>query len=565
MTTTTRLAAVFFAFSASLLAALWLVPAKELQVVPLESTAEASAAVSPPADGKPVVTIDRNAKLGKIDDFVYGVNAHLDDAKHSTKLTFPIARWGGNATTRHNWKANTTNRAADWFFMNIQDGTFPHDGKDVGLADHVVLTVKAQGELLYTLPTIGWTPKDKETRWGFSVEKYGPQQRVEDWHPDAGNGVRRDGKMITNNDAKDTSMRIGPEWVTEWMAHVKDLLGGRGARDGGVRYYALDNEPDLWHQTHRDVREGDDQLKTPYLTYDELWDRTVAYASAIKKADPAAQVTGPVMGVWCDYFGSPLDVNDNDGDCKTGKDREAHGGQPIIKWYLQKICETQARTGVRLVDYLDVHYYPENLDMRSEDPAVGRDRLQRVRAFYDPSFADPSWIGEPVRLIPRMKEWIAAACPGTKLALTEWRFGWDDGLTTALAQAESLAVFGREGVDMATTWGPIPAGSLLEAAYRLYLDYDGNGASALGGTSVRASVAGAMPATLTAYAIAKGSKTLVYVFNKDETKTLTPRVVLAGAESAAPKAVYRFGKDGLVPATSLDIAPWSAILAVFEP
>ena len=51
-----------------------------------------------------------------------------------------------------------------------------------------------------------------------------------------------------------------------------------------------------------------------------------------------------------------------------------------------------------------------------------------------------------------MKAWIAARYPGTKLALTEYNWGGDTGVSSALAQAEALAIFGREGVDLATRW-----------------------------------------------------------------------------------------------------------------
>lgn len=510
------------------------------------------------------ITVNRDAVIRPIDDMVYGANSHLDDARHTTKLKFPIIRWGGNATTRHNWQVNTTNRAADWFFMNIPDGTFSHGGREVGFADHVALTVKERTELLFTLPTIGWTPKDRKTRWAFSVAKYGPQEKTEQWHPDAGNGVHPNGKPITESDPEETSKRIGPDWIVAWMQHLSETLGGKSARTGGVRFYALDNEPDLWHLTHRDVRQGDEQLKSPYLGYDELWSRTLAYAGAIKKADPAALVTGPVTGIWCDYFASSGDVNDGDGDCRNGQDRKAHGGTPLLAWYLKNVCAYQAKTGVRLVDYLDVHFYPENLDLSSEDPAVGKDRLTRVRALYDPAFVDPSWINEPVRLVPRLRDWIKDNCPGTKIALTEYRFGWDDGLTSALAQAEALAVLGREGVDLATTWGPIAAGGLLEAAFRLFLDYDGAGASALGGRAVQAAVHGVDPTMLTVYGIATQKTTLVYVFNKDAAKAQTVSIVLAGHDGQKPARLFAFGKHGLVPTTASTIPAWSAILAEFE-
>src|SRR5207247_1103936 len=76
----------------------------------------------------------------------------------------------------------------------------------------------AGGEVLLTVPTIGWTPIDRTRRWGFSVAKYGPQQQTEcsvtgnpPWcQPDAGNGVKPDGTDITGNDPADTSRVVRP-------------------------------------------------------------------------------------------------------------------------------------------------------------------------------------------------------------------------------------------------------------------------------------------------------------------------------------------------------------------
>jgi len=575
----------------SALAGILVSPAAAPKAVPAPEAAPASRLAPSPAPasvpeprsspGLPdpglVVRVDPTRARKPIADLVYGNNFHEND-RHSTKLAFPLTRWGGNPTTRHNWKLNTSNRSHDWFFMNIPDAFHDLDGKQYGLADWFLLGHRAgkvlpAREVLFTIPTIGWTPKARERAWGFSVKKYGAQQQTEQWNTDAGNGLKPDGTPITGNDASDTSIRIGPEWVAEWVLHMRDTLGGKTAANGGVRYFALDNEPDLWASTHRDIRTGDKQLKDPKLGYDELWERTLAYAGAIKKTDPAAQITGPVVWGWCNYFTATRDVDDGDGDCTNGPDRKAHGGEPLLKWYLQKVCAHEKATGVRLVDYLDVHFYPEGLDLRSEEPAVARERLQRVRSLYDPEFKDGSWIGEPVKLLPRLNAWIAEACPSVKTAISEYRFSYEpDGLTSALAQAEALAVFGREGVGLATTWGEITAGSKIEDAFRLYLDYDAKGASALGGTSVEATTSDHV--RLPAYAIEKGDKLLVYLFSKSAQTSLDAKLVLPdGAKSVR---YYRLAKDvrlAEVPGPALaagatDLAlklpPWSATLAVVE-
>src|SRR6185436_3015991 len=89
-------------------------------------------------------------------------------------------------------------------------------------------TRAAGGEPLITVPLIGWTPIDRQRRWGFSVARYGAQQQTEctvtggaSWcQPDAGNGIRPNGTPVTGNDPHDTSREIGPDFVTGWLDHI---------------------------------------------------------------------------------------------------------------------------------------------------------------------------------------------------------------------------------------------------------------------------------------------------------------------------------------------------------
>src|SRR5581483_2995245 len=386
----------------------------------------------PPPPAAVGVTIDPSANRRPVSRLVYGVN--FATASALARVHYPVQRWGGNAVTRYSWQDDVSNKASDWFFYNIpDDNPAPQNLPDGSSADRFVDDARAAGaEPLVTVPMIGWTPKDRSRRWGFSVAKYGPQQQTECtatgnafWcNPDAGNGVRPDGTPITGNDPHDTSRETGPSYVTDWLAHIADRTGT--AAQGGVKLFALDNEPTLWSSTHRDVH-------PQAVTFDELWQRTVDYASAIKAQDPAAEILGPDPWGWCAYFGSGAD------DCIDGPDRRAHGGLAFLEWYLGQVAAYQQAHGVRLVDYLDIHYYPQAQGVTLSDdesaPTAAR-RLRSLRSLYDPTYVDESWIGEPVRLVPRMKEWIAARAPGTKLAITEYSWGNDDGPSSALAQAE---------------------------------------------------------------------------------------------------------------------------------
>ncbi|MBY0278530.1 glycoside hydrolase family 44 protein, partial [Candidatus Binatia bacterium] len=487
---------------------------------------------SPPPAAPVAVTIDPGANRRPVSRLIYGVNFASPAAL--ARVHYTVQRWGGNSTTRYSWRVDASNHASDWFFYGIpEDNPAPQNLPHGSTTDRFIDDARAAGaEPLITVPLIGWTPKDRSRAWGFSVAKYGAQQETECtatgnafWcNPDAGNGVRPNGTPITGNDPHDTSVEIGPSFVTDWLAHIASRTGS--AAGGGVKLFALDNEPTLWSSTHRDVHPAPP-------TFDELWQRTVDYASAIKARDPAAQLLGPVPWGWCAYFGSAAD------DCIDGADRRAHGGLPFLEWYLAQVASYQQAHGVRLIDYLDIHYYPAAAGVTLSDdesaPTAAR-RLRTLKSLYDPAYVDESWIGEPVRLIPRMREWIAARAPGVKLAITEYSWGNDDGPSSALAQAEALALFAREGVDLATRWVAPAEHSRVEDAFLLYLDYDGSGGT-VDGDSVRAS--SDAPDAVAAYAIQRNDGRLhVLLFNHD-TAARDSTVTIAGGTSGSAR-LFRF-------------------------
>lgn len=512
-------------------------------------------AINPPVQAATVaVQIDLQADRHSVNPLIFGVSGDPD----LSHLAYPLVRWGGNSTTRYNWQADVHNTASDWFFMNIVDGNGTSTSSAVEAL--VASTLTAGSQPLVTLSTIGWMPKPvQQKRWSFSVAKYGPQLVTEcsyfgssppNWcTADAGNGQCNQAQnhtgfcnaagFIVGNDPLDTSDVSSAQTQTAWMAHLQQRFGTSAS--GGVRYYALDNEPMLWNSTHRDVHPA-------ALTYDEIWQRTVTYASAIKAQDPDAKILGPVTWGYCDLFGSAAD------NCLDGSDRAAHGGMPFVQWYLQQVCSYQSAHGVRLVDYLDLHYYPQGdgvVDFSdppngSETAVVSARRLRSLKELNDPSWDSESWLSDlgnsapwhysRPNLIPRVRAWIDSSCPGTGLSISEYNWGADNGASSALAQAEALAIFAREGVDMAARWVAPAAGALVERAFRLYLDFDGNGAR-VEGESARATSANVD--VLGAYAVHKpGVRTMILLFNKATSSTTA--TLNLGTHLTGPWKLYQF-------------------------
>ena len=483
----------------------------------------------------PALSVNTAAGRHAISPFIYGMNFAQEDL--AAELRLPVRRWGGNATTRYNWQIDVFNTGSDWFFENITnqntDLTSLPNGSSTDL--FVSQDQRTGSATLLTVPLIGWTPNrrlaDHPYDCGFKVSRYGTQQQTDAWDADCGNGKNQAGANLTGNNPADTSLAIGPEFVSAWIEHLVARFGS--AAQGGVAFYNLDNEPMLWPYTHRDVH-------PQMTTYDEMRDRTFAYAAAVKSADSTAQTLGPVVWGWCAYFYSALD------GCQPGPDRQAHGSTDFIPWYLQQMSAYQQQHGLRILDYLDVHYYPQsnvalstagNADMQAR-------RLRSTRSLWDPGYQDESWIGKEVALLPRMHAWVEANYPGTKLALTEYNFGGLEHINGALAQADVLGIFGREGLDLAALWDPPTLNQPGAFAFRMYRNYNGQG-GAFGETAVQAASADqAKVAVYSALRTGDGALTILLINKTGE--ALTSSLAISGNFIRPAQAqVYRYSTADL--------------------
>jgi hypothetical protein len=538
---------------------------------------------NPPPGGPVAVAVDPSLDRRPVNPLIYGVNWG-NSAQLATGL-YTANRRGGNATTRYNWIFDTSNRAFDYYFLNIHEG-----GSNGASADSFVsATLAAGAEVVMTVP-IDQVAKSTARTPGFSITKYGPQTdtecRVNPGVPGCsnnGNGICDPNvntticpggarccnpsspavpgspglRYITGNTASDTSVPVNLDThVGDFVSHLMNGFGTAMTAGDGVRFYNLDNEPMLWNSTHRDVHPAPPG-------YNEVWAKGLAAATEIKSRDPGAEILGPETWGWCDFWTSAQDAAL--GDCLNGPDRAAHGGLAWPAWYMQQSCANRLPAGHPAagdlpVDWLDIHFYPQGNGVAGLDgnqsvedsAAVVAARLRSLKELYDPTWESESWISDVavkvVQLIPRMHAWRDTYCPEMKLALAEYKWGKDDTLSGALAQAEALALFGREGLDMATRWVVPESGSLAEDAYRLYRNYDGAGGQ-VSGDSVRAvsnDVNG-----VASYAVRSATNSLfVLLFNKD-TVAREVTVTVAGGVTSSNATLWRLDGSGLAPAGTL--------------
>jgi hypothetical protein len=234
--------------------------------------------------------------------------------------------------------------------------------------------------------------------------------------------------------------------------------------------------------------------------------------------------------------------------CGPGADSAAHGGLNLSQWYLKNMKDySDAHGGKRYLDYFDQHFYPQISGDKT--PEANALRLRSVRSLWDPTYVEESWIGPggvnapPLQFIRTMKAWTAQYYPGTKTAITEYNWGALDDINGALAQADILGVFGREGLDLATMWGEPKPTDPGAYAFRMYRNYDGAG-SRFGDVSV--SGTSADQGRLAVYAAERSSdKALtVMVVNKTGDDLSSP-LSLAGFDSAGAAQRFTYGPANL--------------------
>lgn len=436
-----------------------LLPAATSAPTQVPNVGDVSVAVDVLADGQP------------ISPFIYGVASADKDTLIALGAT--VDRWGANPSTRFNWaNGHAWNAARDWEFRNTNYGN-----PQGSVADSFVADAIAAGAVpLMTIPSLGWVARNDNS----SVQSTGV--------PGQGGPALKPGSSAIAGYDPSGNQRItsvpsfatkpGPFTLTpppgspavyqdEW---VHELVQKFGAAPKGVGYFAIDNEPDLWSYTHTDVHPAE-------MSYADMLANYEQYATAVKAQDPTALLLGPDVSGWTSYFYSALDRGTD--NFATHSDQAAHGGQPFLPWWLGQVAKADRANGARSLDLLDVHFYPQAQGVFSgaADSATQALRIRSVHSLFDPNYTDESWIATPIDLIPRLKQWISQQYPGTGIAISEYNWGGEKDASGAVALAEVLGTFGREGVSLATYWTYPPPNSPAGAAFRLYRNFDGHGAT----------------------------------------------------------------------------------------
>lgn len=437
-------------------------PSQALSVISAETVGE-----------KVEITIRPNEEHKEISPYIYGAN----DGVYLKALSAKSIRMGGNRLTAYNWETNVSNAGSDW--SNTSDNWLvgkllsEQQIEPAALGLYLSDTAK-QYNIPFTLLTLqmcGYVAADMNGRVDESEKA--PSER---WNKVE---YRKSADFADTPDLSD-----GVVYLDEYVNYLVNKLGD-STTETGIKAYALDNEPSLWHGTHS-------LIQSEPIKCSDLIVKSSSLSQAIKAVDTNALIFGPALYGFNAFTGFQ--------EAPDWQQIKADGGYRwFIDYYLDSMKKESDQAGKRLLDVLDIHFYTEAKGpcgvrssdcMNFDDEGCLNARMQSTRTLYEEGYIENSWIGqwgkEFLPILPNIQQSIDQYYPGTKLAITEYNFGGGTNISGGVAQADALGCFAKYGVFCATLWAQTDILPMYQySAINLYTNYDGNG-NGFGNTMVSA-------------------------------------------------------------------------------
>ena len=436
------------------------------------NSTQASATPAAPAGTADVtITIDPS-QTKPISPYIYGINFFSGNAGASPLLTFD--RDGGNRWTAYNWETNASNAGSDYIYDNdnfLSSSNVPAEAvrgfiaADQGRGQASLITLQLQGLVSADEngPVSTTAPPDL-TRFKTVVDKKG--------------------SMFTATPSTTDANVYMDEFA--WALDQK-LPGIFGAGAAHPTFISLDNEPELWNSTHLEVQGRNPVTSDNYIT------KTINLSKAIKDQFPNAVIFGPVHYGFQGIYNWQGELSSTPNGANWFPDK-----------YLQALKTASTAYGKPLVDVYDFHWYDEiydasgtrilNLNGTTLTDVQVQLIVQSPRDLWDATFRDDNnsnpWVfnelGQtPINILGRLQAKINAENPGMKIAITEYEHGGWNHIAGTIAEADTLGVFGSQGVFAAAFWPPGGTYSYALAGFRAFRGFDGGSAS-FGDTSVQA-------------------------------------------------------------------------------
>jgi hypothetical protein len=390
------------------------------------------------------ITIDAKANLKAISPWIYGKNNCLSDdpanAVSASQWKFYkeaglrfVRENGGNNATKYNWRRKLSSHP-DWY-----NNVYKHNW------DYTAQQLQAnlpETSGMFAFQLIGKVAANTNNNfgdWNYNNSQWwdGVAQNL------AGGGIPNAGGGEDATVEGNTDLYL-MDWPADSTVAILDHWFGQnglGLQTDQFTYWSMDNEPEIWGGTHDDV-----YPEQP--TAEELMQKYFAVAKKARALYPGIKLCGPVTcNEWQWYNYDSKRINS--------------GGKSYswLEFFIKRIAEEQQATGIRLLDVIDLHFYPgENNDA---------DVVQLHRVFFDKNFNYPGangvktinggWDNNMTKeyVFERCREWLdkyMGAGHGVTFGLTELGFNDKSATVNAVTYASILGTFANNGVEIFTPW-----------------------------------------------------------------------------------------------------------------
>jgi hypothetical protein len=387
------------------------------------------------------VTVDFSKPTHPVSPYLYGRNNSLSGNPGSgftpewTKLKDAGVRFfregGGNNSTKYNWRLKISSHP-DWYNnVYANDWSFAATSLQNNIPS-------AQG--MWSFQLIGkaaMTNANNFNDWGYNNSQWweGVAQNLAGGGEVKASGgtkalVEGDPDLYLQNWTADSTTLILDEWFNK--------LGLNKAK---LQYWSMDNEPEIWNGTHDDVM-------PVQITAEQFMQRYFDVAKKARAKYPDIKLVGPVPANEWQWYNWPSGISS--------------GGRnyPWLEYFIKRVAEEQEASGVRLLDVLDIHFYPGSTNPEQI--------VQYHRVYFDKDYVFPeangvknvsgSWNANENKeyIFVRCKEWLEeymGTDHGVTFSVSETGIPEVNSKTTAVWYGSTLGEFMKHPeMEIFTPW-----------------------------------------------------------------------------------------------------------------
>ena len=392
------------------------------------------------------VRIDIDLTKGKtpVSPFIYGKNNVLPNTYLSSGTNADVTKakeagvrfvrqGGGNNSTKYNWRLKLSSHP-DWY-NNVYANDWDAAAKnmfDKMPGVHGMWSFQLLGKAAANT-------KNNFNDWGYNQSK---------WWDGVNQNLAGGGQVNTAGGSKALVEGNPDLYLMKWTADstvgiLDKWFGTRGLGydKNRLRYWDMDNEPEIWSGTHDDV------MKTQ-ISAEEFMQLYFKVAKAARAKYPDIKLAGPVPANEWQWY-------------RWGSDAISYNGKKYcwLEYFILRISEEEKATGIKLLDVLDIHYYPG-----SKDPATC---VQFHRVFFDRNYVYPEANGvhtlnggwdtsiNKEYILGRCSDWLIkymGANHGVTFSVTETGLAATDPNVQAVWYGSTMGEFMKNGVEIFTPW-----------------------------------------------------------------------------------------------------------------